>query len=52
VSIDEVAAAVAQSLRMRLGGEWAEASLRPAEDEGALRLEAERYGRDTWTWRR
>ena len=52
VSIDEVAAAVAESLRMRLGGEWGEDSLRPAEDEAALRLEADRYGRDTWTWRR
>jgi lipoate-protein ligase A len=52
VSIDEVAAAVAESLRMRLGGEWGEGELRPTEEEAALRLEAERYGRDTWTWRR
>jgi lipoate-protein ligase A len=60
VSIDEVAGAVAESLRMRLGGEWGQAcdgesnngELRPTEDEAALRLEAERYGRDTWTWRR
>jgi len=52
VSIDEVAAAVAESLRMRLGGEWEDGELRPTEDEAALRLEAERYGRDTWTWRR
>jgi lipoate-protein ligase A len=52
VSIDEVAGAVAESLRMRLGGGWHEGQLRPTEDEAALRLEAERYGRDTWTWRR
>lgn len=52
VGIDEVAAAVAQSLERSLGGTWADGGLRPAEEEAALRLEADRYAQNAWTWRR
>jgi lipoate-protein ligase A len=52
VSIDEVAAAVAESLRGRLGGEWEESGPREEEDRAAHRLETELYAMDAWTWRR
>jgi lipoate-protein ligase A len=52
VSIDEVAAAVAESLRMRLGGEWGDGDLRDAELAEADRLERTRYLDEAWTWRK
>jgi len=52
VSIDEVAGAVAESLRMRLGGEWAEGGLRDDELATADRLERSRYLDEAWTTRR
>jgi lipoate-protein ligase A len=52
VSIDEVAAAVAESLRALLGGSWSDGELDASERETADRLEAETYARDSWTWRR
>ncbi|MSR19837.1 MAG: octanoyltransferase [Gemmatimonadetes bacterium] len=52
VSIDEVAGAVAESLRTELGGRWGSGELDAVEREAADRLEAETYARDTWTWRR
>jgi lipoate-protein ligase A len=52
VSIDEVAGAVAESLRMRLGGEWGEDGLGEAELALADRLERSRYLDEAWTWRR
>jgi lipoate-protein ligase A len=52
VSIDEVAAAVAVSLRHRLAGEWTEGGLTESERDTADRLERERYGKDAWTLRR
>lgn len=44
--------ALVEGLRLALGGTWAEASYRSEQLEAARRLEDERYGRDTWTWRR
>jgi lipoate-protein ligase A len=52
VSIDEVAGAVAESLRMRLGGEWGEGELRGDELAAADRLERSRYLDEAWTTRR
>jgi lipoate-protein ligase A len=52
VRIDEVAAAVAKSLQIGLGGEWQEGAFDPSEEAAAARLEQERYGLDSWTWRR
>ena len=52
VSIDDVADAVAMSLRGTFGGRWASGAYRPEELEAAERLERERYGLDSWTWRR
>jgi lipoyl(octanoyl) transferase len=52
VDPDRVADALARGLRLALGGDWAEGSYRPEQLEVARRLEAERYGRDRWTWRR
>jgi lipoyl(octanoyl) transferase len=51
VGIDAVTEQVAMSLRETFGGSWAEGAFRPPETEAAERLEAERYGRDSWTWR-
>jgi len=47
-----VAEALARGLRLALGGEWDEGSYLPGELEAARRLQGERYGRETWTWRR
>ena len=52
VSLDEVAGAVAESLRTVLGGSWCSGELDATEREAADRLEAETYARDSWTWRR
>lgn len=52
VDREEVARALADGLRLALGGEWAEGSYLPEQRDAARRLEGERYGRDTWTWRR
>ncbi len=52
VSIDEVAEAVAMSLRGRFGGTWTPGGYRHSELRMAEGLEAERYARDSWTWRR
>ncbi|HUP53819.1 MAG TPA: biotin/lipoate A/B protein ligase family protein [Longimicrobiales bacterium] len=52
VSIDELAELVAMSLRETFGGSWAPGGYQPREIETAARLEAERYARDSWTWRR
>jgi len=52
VGIDELAELVAMSLRETFGGSWAPGGYQPREIETAARLEAERYARDSWTWRR
>jgi len=52
VGIDEVEAAVAESLRQRFGGEWGEHGLRGSEVETADRLETARYANGAWTSRR
>jgi lipoate-protein ligase A len=52
VGIDELADGVARSLRDGLGGGWRSEGYRPSEVETAEQLEAERYARDSWTWRR
>jgi lipoate-protein ligase A len=52
VSIDEVEAAVAESLRHQLAGDWAEGALTDAEAATADRLERQRYSDDAWTLRR
>jgi lipoate-protein ligase A len=53
VSKDDVADAVVAGMRGVLGGDWTAAG---GHDEWvraeAARLEAERYGRNEWTWRR
>jgi len=43
---------LAEGLRLALGGTWAEGSYRSEALVAARRLEDERYGRETWTWRR
>jgi hypothetical protein len=48
----EVTRSTADSLRATLGGAWTEGVYDPSELEAAARLESERYGQDTWTWRR
>jgi lipoate-protein ligase A len=52
VSIDDVTSAVAMSLRETFGGRWAPNGYRAAELDAAERLESERYGLESWTWRR
>ena len=52
VSIDEVAEAVAMSLRLGLGGTWTLGKYTPDELEAADRLERDRYAKESWTWRR
>jgi lipoyl(octanoyl) transferase len=48
----QVMDSLADGLRLALGGAWHEGVYLPDELEAARRLEAERYARDTWTWRR
>jgi len=52
VSLDGVRSAVRGSLGAGFGGEWQEGAYRSDELEAADRLESERYGLDTWTWRK
>ena len=52
VSIDEVAGAVAMSVRLTLGGVWEEGEYQEFELREAERLESAIYGRESWTWRR
>jgi hypothetical protein len=52
VSREVVEVAVEETLPRMLGGGGSREDLRPRERAEATRLEAERYGRDTWTWRR
>jgi lipoate-protein ligase A len=52
VSIDELRERVAMSLRETFGGTWAAERYRPTEIDTAESLEATRYARDSWTWRR
>jgi lipoate-protein ligase A len=52
VSREQVAEAAAEAFGSCFGGAWLEAEYAAAELDLASRLEAERYGRDTWTWRR
>ena len=46
------AVALAEGVALALGGGWNEGDVTAAEDARARRLEAERYARDAWTWRR
>lgn len=52
VDLDTVTGATAESFRAGLGGSWRTEGFRALELEAAERLEAERYGLDSWTWRR
>jgi lipoate-protein ligase A len=52
VSIDALTGQVAMSLRETFGGTWGDEGYRPLEIETAERLEADRYARASWTWRR
>ena len=52
VDDDAVTAALAQGLRLALGGSWAEGEYRSWEIEAAARLAMDRYATDDWTWRR
>lgn len=52
VDLGDVTRATAESFRSSLRGAWKEEGFRPTELVEAERLEAERYGMDTWTWRR
>lgn len=44
--------ALARGLRLALGGDWDEGLYLPGQLDAARRLQGERYGRETWTWRR
>lgn len=50
--VDDVADAVTDNLQMVFGGSWSASGYSSAEIDEADRLEAERYARDSWTWRR
>ena len=52
VSREGVEVAVQEALPRMLGGGGSREDLLPRERAEATRLEADRYGRDTWTWRR
>jgi lipoate-protein ligase A len=53
VSADDVADAVVDRMRALLGGDWTAAGEHDERVRAeAARLEAERYGRNEWTWRR
>lgn len=47
-----VTGALAEGLRLALGGSWAEGAYQSWEIEAADRLERERYATEEWTWRR
>lgn len=47
-----LAEALARGFRLALGGDWDEGLYLPGQLEVARRLEGERYGRESWTWRR
>ncbi len=48
----ELCEALAEGLRLALGGRWDEGDYHPPEIRRADELEDERYARDDWTWRR
>lgn len=48
----EVHDALAEGLRLAVGGRWDEGDYSPPEIRRADELEDERYARDGWTWRR
>lgn len=52
VGFDEVAEAVSTGMRATFEGSWTPGGYRARELATARRLEAGRYGRDEWTWRR
>lgn len=52
VDLELVTSMTANGFRAGFGGSWTTEGFSAAELEAAKRLEAERYGRDTWTWRR
>lgn len=52
VSLEELSEAVEVSFRAAFGGSWIPGVYHPSEIEAAERLETDRYGRDSWTWRR
>ena len=52
VEPDEVRDALADGLRLALGGRWVQGDYRPTEIRRADELEGGRYARDDWTWRR
>lgn len=52
VSVTDVAEATGDAFRRAFGGAWHEDGFGQEELEAAERLRADRYGRDTWTWRR
>ena len=52
VSREAVALAAARSLSGNFGGTWLEDTYDARELEAAARLQSDRYGLDTWTWRR
>lgn len=50
--LDDLAGAIAKSLRKDFGGTWVDGSYGTEEIVAADRLEANRYALDSWTWRR
>ena len=50
--VDEVADSMTEKLQSAFGGSWSASEYRSVEIDEADRLEAERYARDAWTWRR
>ena len=50
--VDEVAASVTEELQAVFGGSWSASEYSSVEIDEADRLEAGRYARDSWTWRR
>jgi lipoate-protein ligase A len=52
VDLAAVTHATAEALRAGFGGRWEEGALREDELQAAIRLEADRYAQEAWTWRR
>ncbi len=52
VAAGDVSAAVVTQMAARFGGDWTESEYSLVERTEADRLEAERYAREEWTWRR